>query len=127
MRPHSVVMTPPALNDDLGFAKCVEDFAVKQLVAQASIEALDVAILPWTAPLDVSGLGADRSDPVLHGVGDDLDRSGRRRMHDPSVSHRRPRFGFFCGTFRPSRFQIRSTRPSLSDQPAWRSRAAILR
>jgi hypothetical protein len=48
-------MAPPALDDDLGFAKRVEDFAVEQLVAQASIEALDVAILPWTAPLDVSG------------------------------------------------------------------------
>jgi hypothetical protein len=44
-------MAPPALDDDLGFAKRVEDFAVEQLVAQASIEALDVAILPWTAPL----------------------------------------------------------------------------
>ena len=72
MRPHSIVMAPPALDDDLGFAKRVEDFAVEKLVAQASIEALDVAILPWTAPLDVSGLGADRSDPVLHCLGDEL-------------------------------------------------------
>ena len=31
-------------------------------------------------------------------------------MHDPSFSHSRPRRGCFCGTFRPSRRQIRSTR-----------------
>jgi hypothetical protein len=30
-------------------------------------------VLPWTAPLDVSGLGADRSDPVLHCLGDGLE------------------------------------------------------
>ncbi|WP_439571850.1 AraC family transcriptional regulator [Sphingomonas sp.] len=32
------------------------------------------------------------------------------RMQDPSLSHRRPRFGWRCGTFSPSRRQIRSTR-----------------
>jgi hypothetical protein len=30
---------------------------VEQLVAKARVEALDVAVLPRTAPLDVSGLG----------------------------------------------------------------------
>ena len=38
-----------------------------------------------------------------------MGRSGRRRMHDPSFSHRRPFFGCLCGTFSPSRRQIRST------------------
>ena len=32
-----------------------------------------------------------------------------------------------CGTFSPSRCQIRSTRLSLIVQPAWRSSAATLR
>jgi hypothetical protein len=43
---------PPALDDDLGLAESVEDFAVEQLVAQASVEALDVAVLPGAAPLE---------------------------------------------------------------------------
>src|SRR5262249_7547372 len=36
------------------------------------VEALDVAVLPRTASLDVSGLGADSCDPFLHGLGDEL-------------------------------------------------------
>ena len=36
--------------------------------------------------------------------------SGRWRMHEPSASHNRPRFGYFCGTLRPSRRQSRSMR-----------------
>src|SRR5215471_9696988 len=38
-------------------------------------------------------------------------------MHDPLVSHSLPRLGCLCGTFSPSRCQIRSTRLSL-DCPA---------
>jgi hypothetical protein len=38
-----------------------------------------------------------------------------------------PRLGCLEGTFSPSRRQTRSTRPSLTDQPACRSSAAILR
>ena len=39
-------------------------------------------------------------------------------MHDPSFSHSRPRRGCFCGTFRPSRRQIRSTRLRFTVHPA---------
>jgi hypothetical protein len=42
-----------ALDDDLGLAQSVENFAVEQLITKAGIEALDVAILPGTAALDV--------------------------------------------------------------------------
>ena len=52
---------------------------------------------------------------------------GPQAMHEPSVNHRRPRFGCFWGTFSPSRRQIRSTRLSLTSQPASRSKAAIFR
>ena len=34
-----LIAAPPALDDDLGLAESVEDFAVEQLVAQASVEA----------------------------------------------------------------------------------------
>src|SRR5215831_15727522 len=81
VRPDRVVVPPPALDDDLGLAESVEDFAVEQLVAQASVEALDVAVLPGAASLDVGGLGTDNRDPFLHGLGDEL-----RSVVGPDVS-----------------------------------------
>src|SRR5437867_8448904 len=69
MRPDCVVVAPPALDDDSGLSERVEDFAVEQLVAKTRVEALDVAVFPRTAPLDVSGLGAGHRDPFLHGLG----------------------------------------------------------
>jgi hypothetical protein len=48
------------------------DLAVEQLIAQARVEALDVAVLPTTAALDIGGLGADGGDPSLDGLGDEL-------------------------------------------------------
>src|SRR2546429_4186133 len=45
---------------------------VEQLIAKAGVEALDVAVLPRAAPLDVGGLGTDSRDPFLHGLGDEL-------------------------------------------------------
>jgi len=42
VRPSRVVVALAALDDDLGLAESVEDFAVEQLIAQASVGALDV-------------------------------------------------------------------------------------
>ena len=72
MRPDRIVVPPPALDDDLGFAQRVEALAVEELVAQASIEALDVAVLPGTPSLDIGGPGTDGRDPFLHGLGREL-------------------------------------------------------
>src|SRR6266540_6896567 len=96
MRPDRVVVASPALDDDLGLAQSVEDLAVEQLIAKAGVEALDVAVLPRAAALDVSGLGTDSRDPFLHGPGEGrpvwtmlrvlyIDR-GRIRAHHPSAS-----------------------------------------
>ena len=46
MWPFGVVMVPPSFNDDLGFAKRVEDFAVQQLVAHSPVETFAVPVLP---------------------------------------------------------------------------------
>src|SRR6266446_300870 len=81
VRPDRVVVPPPTLDDDLGLAQSVEDFAVEQLVAQASVEALDVAVLPGAASLDVGGLGTDNRDPFLHCLGEEL-----RSVVGPDVS-----------------------------------------
>src|SRR5712672_2988312 len=53
MRPHGVVVTPPAFDDDLRFPQRVEDLAIEQLVAQPGIKTLDEPVLPRTARRDV--------------------------------------------------------------------------
>lgn len=53
--------------------------------------------------------------------------SGRSRMHDPSPSQSRRRFGCRFGTLRPSRRQIRSTTDRLTCQPAWPSKTWMRR
>src|SRR5262247_1691147 len=72
MGPDRIVMAPPAFDDDLSFVEGVEDLAIEQLITQASVEALDVAVLPRTAPLDIGNLGADSGDPSLDSLGDEL-------------------------------------------------------
>jgi hypothetical protein len=52
--------------------QCVKDFTVEQLMRQLSVEAFAKAILPRTAPLDVSGLGSDSGDPNSQRPGDKL-------------------------------------------------------
>jgi hypothetical protein len=51
VRPDRVVVTPPALNDDLGLARRVEVSTIEQFIAQACVEALDV--LSRAARLDI--------------------------------------------------------------------------
>src|SRR3954463_5356351 len=65
-------MPAPALDDDLRLVESVEDLAVEQLVPEPGIEALDIAILPRAAWSDVGGLGSNRRDPLLDGLGDEL-------------------------------------------------------
>jgi len=65
-------VAPPALDHDLRLLQRIEDLPVQQLVAQASVEALDVPVLPWAAWSDVGGLSTDRGNPFLHGLGDEL-------------------------------------------------------
>src|SRR3546814_3972518 len=57
----------------------------------------------------------------------DVCSSDLSRMHEPSFSHSRPRFGWRWGTFSPSRRQIRSTRLWFTDQPAVCSSAVTRR
>ena len=46
MRSDRVEVTSPAFDDDLSLPQRVEDFTIEQFIAQARIEALDVAVLP---------------------------------------------------------------------------------
>ena len=66
MRANPIVVTAPALDNDLRLAQCVEDLAIEQFVTQACIEAFDKAVFPRAAGSDVSGLFPDGADPFLH-------------------------------------------------------------
>ena len=72
MRPDCIEVAPPTFDDDLGFAQGVEDFAIEQFIAQASVEALDKSVFPRTAWLDIGRLCADRCDLLPHGLGHEL-------------------------------------------------------
>jgi len=43
MRANHIVVPSPTLDDDLGFARRIEDLAIEKLVAQARVEALHKA------------------------------------------------------------------------------------
>ena len=49
-------MPSPVLDDHLGLLQSVKDFTVEQFVTELRVEAFTVAVLPWTASLDVGGL-----------------------------------------------------------------------
>ena len=53
MRADSVVLIAPLLDDDPGLLQTVEDFLIEAFVAQFAVEGLAIAVLPWTARLDV--------------------------------------------------------------------------
>ena len=53
--------------------------------------------------------------------------SGRKRPHDPSLSHNRRRGFWRCGTFSPSRRQMRATRSLPTCHPAVPSNAVTRR
>jgi hypothetical protein len=74
-------MPSPALDDDPGFLERVEDLPVEQFVPELRVKALDVAVLPWAARGDVSGLAAYGGDPSLHGLCHEL-----RSIVGPNVS-----------------------------------------
>lgn len=66
---------------------------------------------------DCRSLGLPRFGRRLRGL-TWLPCSGRSRAQEPSASQGLPRLGWHCGTFSPSRRQIRSTRLRFTAAPA---------
>lgn len=58
----------------------VEDFAVEQFVTEFRVEALAIAVFPWTARHDVGGFGTDCCDPLPECFGDELRTIVRTNM-----------------------------------------------
>src|ERR1051325_4163629 len=72
MRAHGIVVTAPALDDDLRLAQGVEDLAIERSFAKSRIETLDKPFLPRTARRYLGGLRPDGADPLLHRFGNEL-------------------------------------------------------
>lgn len=69
MRPNSVVLIAPLLDDDPGFLQAVEDLLIEAFVAQFAVEGLAISVLPWAARLDVQRLRSQPCQPVSYDLG----------------------------------------------------------
>ena len=67
-----VVVASPSFDNNLGFPRLVEDFAVEQFVLHPSIKDFAVAVLPECSRLDSGGLCYNRLDPVPDSLGNEL-------------------------------------------------------
>lgn len=65
LRPGGVKVSPPSFGQITGLGERVEDFAVEQFIAQRSVEALAISILPWRSGRDVQRFHADLGEPSL--------------------------------------------------------------
>jgi hypothetical protein len=65
-------MIAPPSGDAPDLLQAVEDFTIEQFIPQAGIEALDIAILPRAAGLDIEGGDAEPTEPFAHRMGDEL-------------------------------------------------------
>ncbi len=72
MRAHLIGVNPPGLDQDLSLPKRVEDLPIQQVVSRLRVEALAAPVLPGARLRDAGRLSADRSNPVLHGLGHKL-------------------------------------------------------
>ena len=72
MRPHRVVFHTPPLRQNLCLLQRVKDLAIQELIAQLSIEALTIPVLPGTPRLDVQRPRAHSPQPLPQLLGDEL-------------------------------------------------------
>lgn len=64
MRPGAVVLSAPALGQDLDFLERVEDLAIEKLVSEPGVEGFDVSVLPGTAWLDEERSHVQAAEPI---------------------------------------------------------------
>ena len=88
-----VVFSSMLLDEYFRFEQRGEDLSVEQFVAESAVERLAVAVLPWTAGLDVVGRDAGGRKPLLDFVRNELwaiigSNVGRRAVRlDQSLEH----------------------------------------
>ena len=67
-----IVVSSPRGGQYLRFLYTGEDLTVKQFISELTIEAFDIAILPWAARLDQQRLHAQPGEPGSHRPGHEL-------------------------------------------------------
>jgi hypothetical protein len=67
-----VVVLPPSFNQNLGFAKCVDNYAIEQFVSEPGIEAFPISVFPRRSCGDERGFRTDGPNPSPHIFGDNL-------------------------------------------------------
>ena len=72
MRPLGVVLISPRSCERPGIPDAIEDLHREELISQAAVEALGVAVLPRTSRLDVHGIDTHLPEPSAQGVGNEL-------------------------------------------------------
>jgi hypothetical protein len=72
VRPPVVVIVLPSRRELPRRGQTLELFGGQELIPQPAVKALDVAVLPGTARLDVERLDADLAKPLTQGVSDKL-------------------------------------------------------
>ena len=72
MRSLSVVMPPPPLVQDLGFAQCSEDLGVQQFIPEFAVEDFIETVSLGAPRCGAEGFGPDFRQLVSHGRGDVL-------------------------------------------------------
>src|SRR5262249_2283718 len=65
VRPDRVVVPPPALDDDLGLAESVEDFAVEQLVALHRVDTRRAVLRPADGMVIIQSGQSKYVDPAM--------------------------------------------------------------
>jgi len=72
VRSLSIVVPPPPLVQDLGFAQCSEDLGVQQFIPELAVEAFIETVFLGAPRCDVEGFDPDFRQLFSHGPGDEL-------------------------------------------------------
>ena len=72
MRPEGVVFPTEVLDNDSSFGERPELLPIEAFVAESSVEAFHVAVLPRAAGFDVDRLDPILREPLLNRLGDEL-------------------------------------------------------
>src|SRR5450755_597716 len=88
VRSPGVVFHPPLLNHDLRLLQRVKDLPVQAFIPHLSVEALAVAVLPWTAWFDVQRVRSNLPQPLPQFLGHEFGTIvGANMLWDSSPDH----------------------------------------
>ena len=72
MRPDSVVLSAPVLDENLCLFESVEDLNIEQTIPELAVEAFTVSVLPGAAGFDEQRGGSKAAQPLTYRLGCEL-------------------------------------------------------